>query len=75
MPAFEGNLSGIEVQAIARHVKSFRIPEGEQRGTPWVWPLVISSVAVLGVAGFLFARRPGRSNDDVSDEEPGSPDE
>lgn len=73
MPAFEGNLTGIEVQAIARHVKSFRIPEGEQRGTPWVWPLVISSVAVIGVAGFLFARRPGRSDDDISDEESESP--
>lgn len=58
MPAFEGELSGLEVQEIARFVLTLDVPEGEDEGGSfWLWALLPVSLVVVGSAGVVIARR------------------
>ena len=60
MPAFDGELTGLEVLGVARFVTTLRTPAGEsESGWPVLWTLLLSVLAVAAVAGFVFMRRPG----------------
>lgn len=58
MPAFEGELTGLEVQELARYVTTlFSDPDDDGSGASvWVWP-VVGLLMLAGLAGFLFLRR------------------
>lgn len=59
MPAFEGELTGLEVQELARFVTTLTTGQEEQgAGVPWAWLGVVGTVvAAAAVAFVLWARR------------------
>ena len=59
MPAFEGELTGLEVQELARYVTTlYSDPDGDGSGASvWLWPVVGGLLMLAGLAGFLFLRR------------------
>ena len=68
MPAFEGVLTGLEVQEAARFVTNLRADrDGEDRaGLPWLWPVLTSAVVVAAWAAFVLVRRSRGSKPEVS---------
>jgi len=59
MPAFEGELTGLEVQELARYVTTlYSDPDGDGSGASvWLWPVVGGLLMLAGLAGFLLLRR------------------
>jgi hypothetical protein len=68
MPAFEGELTGLEVQEVARFVTTLHADsDGEGSGTPaWLWPLLGGALVLVGLAGIVLVRRSRGSRPEVS---------
>ena len=59
MPAFEGELTGLEVQEVARYVTTlYADSDGEVSGaSAWLWPVVGGLLALAGLSGLWLVRR------------------
>jgi mono/diheme cytochrome c family protein len=70
MPAFEGELTGLEVQEVARFVTNLRADRDDEdtAGSPWLWPVLASALVVAALAVFVLVRRSQGSKTEVSPE-------
>jgi bacteriorhodopsin len=70
MPAFEGELTGLEVQEVARFVTNLRADRDDEdtAGSPWLWPVLASALVVAALAVFVLVRRSQGSKAEVSPE-------
>ncbi|MDH5615259.1 MAG: c-type cytochrome [Acidimicrobiia bacterium] len=67
MPAFEGELTGLEVQAVARFVTTLRADsDGASPGrTLWLWPLLGGALVLAALSGLWLVRRSRGSKQEV----------
>lgn len=58
MPAFEGELTGLEVQEVARFVTALQAdPDGDGTDPGWLWPVLGGALVLAALAGYVFVRR------------------
>ena len=59
MPAFDGELNGVEVQEVARFVTTLRSDsDGERSGAPaWLWPVFGGVLVLAALSGIWLVRR------------------
>ncbi len=59
MPGFEGELSGLEVQEVARFVTTLGPgPEGDRSVWSRLWPIFLGVLLVIGLGGYAVMRGP-----------------
>ncbi len=59
MPGFEGELSGLEVQEVARFVTTLGpVPEGDRSVWIRLWPIFLGVLLVIGLGGYAVMRGP-----------------
>jgi mono/diheme cytochrome c family protein len=67
MPAFEGELTGIEVQEVARFVTALHADsDGAGSGDTWLWPVLGGALVLAALAAFVLVRRSRGSKPEVS---------